>query len=121
MTTTIVVDRGDLHRARWVSTDPTPLAEGTARLTVDGFALTSNNITYGAFGDAMNYWAFFPTGDATTGCIPVWGFATVSESRSPGVEAGTRFYGYFPMADEVVLHPTHADASRFFDGASHRR
>ena len=52
------------------------------RLRIDRFALTSNNITYGAFGEGMSYWSFFPTGDAGTGCIPVWGFATVSESRT---------------------------------------
>jgi hypothetical protein len=121
MTATFTVGRTDLRRTHWLDSAAAPLEAGAVRLCIDRFALTSNNITYGAFGDAMNYWAFFPTGDATTGCIPVWGFATVSESRSPGVEAGTRFYGYFPMADEVVLHPTHADASRFFDGASHRR
>lgn len=121
MTTTFVVDRGDLHRARWVSTDPTPLAEGTARLTVDGFALTSNNITYAAFGDAMNYWSFFPTGDAGTGCIPVWGFGTVAESRCAGVAEGERCYGYFPIASDVVLAPVRVDDSGWRDGAEHRR
>lgn len=90
-------------------------------MRIDRFALTSNNITYGAFGDAMNYWNFFPTGDDATGCIPVWGFATVSESRCDGVEVGERFYGYYPMADDVVLHPVHVDSHKFTDGAAHRR
>ena len=36
------------------------LAEGAARFRIDGFALTSNNVTYAAFGDAMSYWRFFP-------------------------------------------------------------
>ncbi|MEO8525302.1 MAG: DUF2855 family protein [Caldimonas sp.] len=121
MTATFTVVRNDLRGTRWIEAAPLALDAGTVRLRIDRFALTSNNITYGAFGDAMNYWAFFPTGDASTGCIPVWGFATVSESRCPGVEVGARFYGYFPMADEVVLHPTHVDETGFFDGAAHRR
>ena len=31
------------------------LASDQVRVRVDRFALTSNNITYAAFGDAMNY------------------------------------------------------------------
>jgi hypothetical protein len=88
---------------------------------VDRFALTSNNISYGAFGEAMSYWSFFPTGNAATGCIPVWGFGTVVESRTENVAVGERFYGYYPMADAVVLHPVASNAQRFIDGAPHRR
>jgi len=121
MTTTFVVERKDLHHTRWVQTAPLDLSAGDARLRVESFALTANNITYAAFGEAMNYWGFFPTGDAATGCIPVWGFATVSESRCEGVAVGERFYGYYPMATDVVLHPVRVDAAGFSDGAAHRR
>jgi hypothetical protein len=121
MTATLVVDRTDLRRTHWVSAEPTPLAEGAVRLTVDAFALTSNNITYAAFGDAMHYWDFFPTGDTATGCIPVWGFGTVVESRCAGVTMGERYYGYFPMATDLVLEPVRVNASGFRDGAEHRR
>ncbi len=121
MTTTFTVARNELRRTQWLEAPAAPLEAGAVRMRIDRFALTSNNITYGAFGDAMSYWSFFPTGDEATGCIPVWGFATVSESRCGGVETGERFYGYFPMADEVVLYPVHIDASRFIDGAAHRR
>ena len=103
MTTTFAVDRSDLRRTHWVSSTRAPLGAGQVRLRIDRFALTSNNITYGAFGDAMNYWDFFPTGDATTGGIPVWGFATVLESEADGVAVDARFYGYYPITDEVVL------------------
>ena len=120
MTATFTVSRTDLRRTQWLEALPPPLEAGAVRLRIDRFALTSNNITYGAFGDAMSYWSFFPTGDAATGCIPVWGFATVSESRCPGVDPGERFYGYYPMADDVVLHPMRIDADRFNDGAAHR-
>ena len=121
MTATFIVERKQLTHARWVHSEPAPLPEGAVRLRIDAFALTSNNITYAAFGDAMNYWGFFPTGAAATGCIPVWGFANVVESRCTGIEAGERFYGYFPIASDVVLHPARITPAGFFDGAEHRR
>jgi len=121
MTTMFAVGRKDLRRTRWLETAPAGLRPGQARLRIDLFALTANNVTYGAFGEAMHYWDFFPTGDAETGCIPVWGFATVSESLVDGIDAGERFYGYWPMADEVVLAPVRVVAEGFFDGAPHRR
>jgi len=121
MTTMFTVGRGDLRRTQWRETAPVALRAGEARLRIDLFALTANNVTYGAFGEAMHYWDFFPTGDAQTGCIPVWGFATVSESLVDGVDVGERFYGYWPIADEVVLAPVRVIAEGFFDGAPHRR
>jgi Protein of unknown function (DUF2855) len=80
-----------------------PLAAGQLRVAVDSFALTSNNITYAAFGDAMNYWGFYPTESDGWGIVPVWGFATVIDSRCEGIAVGERFYGYYPMASEAVL------------------
>ena len=121
MTTTFVVERKTLGNMYWTHAEAAALADGAVRLAIDAFALTSNNITYAAFGDAMNYWGFFPTGDAATGCIPVWGFADVTESRCEGIAVGERFYGYFPMATDVVLEPTRINATGFSDGAAHRR
>ena len=121
MTTMFTVGRGDLRRTQWRSAAPVPLAPGQVRLRIGPFALTSNNVTYGAFGDAMHYWDFYPTGDAATGCIPVWGFATVSESLVDGVDVGERFYGYWPMADEAVVEPVRIVSAGFVDGAAHRK
>ncbi len=121
MSKRFVVERTNLHQTRWVNSPPATLAEGEVRMHVDSFALTSNNITYAAFGDAMNYWGFYPTGEATTGCIPVWGFATVAESRCAGVEPGERYYGYWPIGDEAVLQPVRLNEGGFSDGAAHRR
>jgi len=121
MPTTFQVDRSKLRTTRWVESEREPLADGAVRFRVDSFALTSNNVTYAAFGETMNYWGFFPTGDAGTGCIPVWGFADVIESRCDGVAVGERFYGYWPIADEAVLQPVNVKASGFVDGAAHRR
>jgi hypothetical protein len=97
-----------------------PLAEGQIRLRVNHFALTSNNITYAAFGGAMNYWSFFPSGEAGWGIIPVWGFATVTQSMHPGVAVGEKLYGYYPMASSVVLEPIKLNEKSFVDGAAHR-
>jgi hypothetical protein len=60
--------------------------------------LTTNNITYAAFGDALGYWQFFPTGEAGWGHMPVWGFADVAASQAPGIEPGERFFGFFPAS-----------------------
>jgi hypothetical protein len=121
MSQRFVVERDNLRQTRWEDEPPAGLGEGGVRLRVDAFALTSNNITYAAFGETMNYWGFYPTGDAATGCIPVWGFASVAESRCAGVDVGERFYGYWPIAEEALLHPIRVDAGGFTDGAEHRR
>ena len=102
------------------------LPDGQVRIAIASFALTSNNITYAAFGEAMNYWRFFPvlqddgTEDRGWGCIPVWGFGTVVDSRCPGVAVGERLYGYFPMATHVDLAPARVTPLSFTDSAPHR-
>jgi hypothetical protein len=121
MTTMFTVGREDLRRMKWLEAPPPPLVSGQARLRIGPFALTSNNVTYGAFGEAMHYWEFFPTGDRDSGCIPVWGFATVSESMVDGVDVGERFYGYWPIADEAVVEPIRVVSEGFVDGAAHRK
>lgn len=90
-------------------------------MRIESFALTANNITYAAFGEAMKYWAFFPAGTPTLGCIPVWGFATVVESRAEGVGVGERCFGFWPMGSYLVMTPTGVDATGFIDGADHRQ
>ncbi|ERS15131.1 hypothetical protein Q668_06045 [Alcanivorax sp. PN-3] len=90
-------------------------------LTVDRFALTTNNITYAAFGDAMNYWSFFPTGQEGWGHMPVWGFATVTDSRVPGVDPGERFYGYFPIATALKVRPERISERGFYDATDYRQ
>ncbi len=86
MTATFAVERANLRRARWLELDARPVEVGAVRMRIDRFALTSNHVTYAAFGEAMHYWDFYPTAEPRLGCIPVWGFATVSESRCVGVD-----------------------------------
>jgi hypothetical protein len=123
------VRRDALAQTRWVDLPDVPLAEGQVRVRVEGFAYTSNNITYGAFGDAMQYWQFYPARtppgqtDAVAegwGCIPVWGFGTVLQSLHPGVAVGERLYGYWPTASHAVLQPTRVTVTGFQDGSAHR-
>ena len=123
-TTTMQVRKTELSATR-LSTEPdVALAEGEVRVRIDHFALTSNNVTYAAFGDAMNYWQFFPVpadADGTTwGCIPVWGFGEVVQTQKPGVAVGERLYGYWPMASHAVLRPVRLTPGSFLDGAPHR-
>lgn len=123
MTTPIdrfVTDRRDLRRARWETVAAGPLPEGAVRVRIDAFALTANNITYAAFGEAMHYWDFFPTGDAATGLVPVWGFGTVVESRAAGLAEGERLYGYWPIASHVTLQPDKVRDGGFVDASAHR-
>jgi hypothetical protein len=100
---------------------PAPLAEGEARLGLDRFSLTTNNITYAAYGDAIGYWGVFPTGVEGWGMMPVWGFADVLESRAEGVEAGARVFGYFPMADTLTVQVEKVSRGGFADGSPWRK
>mgnify|MGYP000860316355 CR=1 FL=1 len=116
----LLVDKSDLSRAELRTLEDAPLSAGQVRVAVQRFALTANNITYAAFGDAMHYWDFFPTPDPAWGVVPVWGFGDVVQSLHPGVAVGERLYGYFPMGDQLVLQPQHLSPSGFSDSAPHR-
>lgn len=114
------VDRTDIRRQRVVSRDLPDPSEGQVLISIDRFAFTANNVTYAAFGDAMAYWKFFPTGEDGWGIVPVWGFGDVVASRCDGVSAGERIYGYFPMSTHVLLQPVKVSGHGFADGAPHR-
>lgn len=88
------------------SEEPANAAPGEVLLRIDRFALTTNNITYAAFGEAMQYWEFFTTGQPEWGHMPVWGFADVVASAVDGIAAGERFYGYFPIASHIRSNPS---------------
>ncbi|MDE3739936.1 MULTISPECIES: DUF2855 family protein [Pseudomonas] len=61
-----------LHQTRLVCQETSlEAAEGKIVLRLDLFSLTTNNITYAVFGDSMQYWQFFPTGEEGWGHIPV--------------------------------------------------
>jgi NADPH:quinone reductase-like Zn-dependent oxidoreductase len=116
-----LIRRDDLRDVHWAEQPAAPLADGCARLKVDAFALTANNVTYATFGVAMKYWDFFPAADPAFGRVPVWGFATVVESNAEGVEAGQRVYGYLPISDHFDVQPVKVNKASFMDGAAHRQ
>jgi hypothetical protein len=128
----LFIARKDLQRCH-IGPDPDapatrPLLPGEARFVIEQFALTANNITYAAFGEAMKYWQFFPAGPltdgatdkATLGCLPVWGFATVCESQAEGLSVGRRVYGYWPAGTHLVVQAPRVNALGFTDTAAHR-
>jgi hypothetical protein len=116
-------DKRELHRTRVVEKPLAKLEPGEALLEIDRVAVTSNNVTYAAFGDVphLRYWSFFPTGeDEVWGHMPAWGFANVVESTVPGLEPGERFYGYFPVASHLLVQPVRVSERGFYDGTPHR-
>ena len=118
----IEIKRADLAESRVIDLAPVELAEGQSRLRVDAFALTTNNITYGVFGDMLRYWAVFPASDEPEvwGRIPTWGFAECIESRSADLVVGERIYGFVPMSSQFVMTPGRATDRGVFDIAEHR-
>lgn len=119
MSWALSIDRADITNAGVVEEAPRELRAGEARLAVRRFALTANNITYAAFGEAMGYWRFFPGADGR-GRLPVWGFAQVTESRCGGLTTGERVYGYLPAASELIITPGKIRPDSFVDMAAHR-
>ncbi len=114
-----LIKRADLHECRIEEADPPELQAGQALLRVERFGLTTNNVTYAVFGDAMSYWSFFPASNGW-GRVPVWGFARVERSAADGVKPGQRFYGYLPPSSHVVVEPRAVDPRGFSDGSAHR-
>lgn len=101
----ILVDQTTITKTRTDTVEPMALTDGQVRLKLESFALTANNVTYAMAGFVLNYWRFFPSGIDGQGIVPVWGTARVVESRSEHLALGTRLYGFYPMADELVISP----------------
>ncbi|MBN8870291.1 MAG: DUF2855 family protein [Solirubrobacterales bacterium] len=115
------VSRDDLRDASILDSpgaDREP-GEGQILLEIDHFSLTANNVTYGAMGEAMNYWDFYPAPDGL-GRIPAWGYAVVVASKADGVEEGDRVFGYLPMSTHAVLEPGRVRESGFTDVTGYR-
>jgi hypothetical protein len=118
-----IVRRDDLRSCKLVSA-PLPAASalqpGQVLMRIDKFALTSNNVTYAAFGEAMSYWNFFPAPEGW-GRIPVWGFGDVIASAHDAARPGERYYGYFPMSTHLLVQPDRCSEAGFSDGAPQRK
>lgn len=122
-------DKNDITHTRLVeagnSSSDFTLGDGEVLAKVERFSFTANNVTYGAVGEQIGYWQFFPpslaedeTGD--WGIVPVWGFAEIDASNNPDIAVGERCYGYYPLADYLKMLPIRVSETRFVDGAAHR-
>ena len=120
MTATLLIRKDRLAETRLRGEPDAPLAPGQVRVAPELLALTANNITYAAFGETMDYWRFFPSGEDGWGVLPTWGFGRVVQSLHPGVAVGERLYGYWPLADGAVLSPERLSVQGFRDAAPHR-
>jgi hypothetical protein len=120
MAQTVHVTKSDLTDAHVVDHDLPPLADGHARLRVESFAVTANNITYAVIGDMFGYWNFFPAPDGL-GVVPMWGHAIVEASNHPEIAAGERVYGYLPMATHLDVEVGNVSPGGLTDLAAHRQ
>src|SRR5690348_12807382 len=111
MPTTLLIRKDRLADTRLREAPDTPLAEGQVRVAPELLALTANNVTYAAFGEQMDYWRFYPSGEDGWGIVPAWGFGRVVQSLHPGVAVGERLYGYWPLANGAVLQPDRLSAA----------
>ena len=119
VSTDFIVNRTNLRESAFVATQLHELAPGQILLHVAKFALTANNITYGAAGDTIGYWKFFPAKEGW-GRIPVWGFADIVASKNDALSVGERIYGYFPISTHLIVDAAKITPSGFIDGATHR-
>ena len=121
MSRALLTSMQDPATSRLVALDlPAPLPEGRVRVAVRRVSLTTNNVTYALFGERMQYWRFFPSGEAGWGIVPVWGYADVVASTVPELAVGERLYGYWPLAEQVDLQPQRVSAASFVDASVHR-
>ena len=116
----LLTNQKNITATRLENVPAVALGTRQARLKLESFALTANNITYAASGFAIGYWQFFPTGVEGEGLVPVWGTAEVVESSSDVLAVGTRLYGFYPLAQELVIEPEADGHGGFIDAASHR-
>ena len=92
--------------------------DGQALLRILRFGCTANNVTYALLGDTLGFGRFFPAPAGWTR-VPAWGIAEVVATRTDAVNEGERFFGYCPMAAEMLLTPRAAPFG-VIDVAEHR-
>ncbi len=121
--------KSDITQTRLVGTGNQPddfsLQAGDILVQIERFAFTANNVTYGAIGEQIGYWQFFPpvlspTDDEDWGLVPVWGYGRVVRSQNEEIEEGERLYGYFPMARYLQMSAGKISPARLIDCATHR-
>jgi len=115
----LLVDRTELTRTQIRPGPDLSPEQGQAVLRLDRVGVTANNVTYARLGDELRYWEFFPTAGGA-GRVPLWGFATVTASRTDGLVEGARVYGLLPTASHLLVVPDRVGPHGFRDAAEHR-
>ncbi len=118
--TQVLVRRDAIGTSEVCDTPLPAIGPGEILLAVEQFAVTANNVTYAAMGEAMKYWDFFPASEGF-GIVPVWGHAHVAASNVAEFSVGERVYGYLPMASHLVVSPGAVKPGSFADTAPHRQ
>ncbi|MGB3726017.1 MAG: DUF2855 family protein [Glaciecola sp.] len=117
----ILINKHKLQQTS-IETQSIAIADKQILLQIDSFGLSANNITYAVLGDSFGYWGFFPSNNISEqGVMPVWGFATVTESRHPDIEIGKRVFGYFPFASHLLVEPNKISVNGFSDAHPQRK
>lgn len=112
------INKSDIRQHRIATPNELPLQDGQVRLSLESFALTSNNISYALSGDFLDYWGFFPT-EAGWGRLPAMGFGVITESQNDALPIGGRYFGFFPVGDQHIVSAERT-SSGFVDIAPHR-
>lgn len=120
MSSTVWVNKADLSETSVHEEVLAPLGKGEARMKIDSFAITANNITYAVIADLFGYWNFFPA-SVDSGVVPVWGHAVVEASRNPEIKVGERIYGFLPMGTHLDVLPGKVGCHTFTDLSAHRQ
>ena len=116
----------EVHKAHWSDTRiiteqiDDALEANEVLLKVDRLALTANNISYAASGDALGYWRFFPTADDDFGRIPAMGWGEVIASAHTDIQPGERVWGFFPMSTHLKIQAGRVGPGQFHDVSPHR-
>ena len=116
----LLINKTNLFEKQITSAERPNVEEGDILFKIDKYAFTTNNITYAVAAPQLSYWSFFPAPEPW-GIIPVWGYATVVESRHAEIKAGERCYGYFPMSEFLLVQPGKVNPVGFADLSAHRQ
>ncbi len=113
------VNRQNFRETRVAEPEPQPLEPGQVRLAIERFAVTTNNITYAVGRRHARLLGFLPRRRSVGVAFPVMGLAEITESANPNINVGGRYFGFYPMADQVVIDAQSASGA-FRDAGPHR-
>ena len=61
--------KNDLSKTRIVQTKNPEIEAEEISVSIESFAFTSNNVTYGVAGNTIGYWQFFKTTEDANNCL----------------------------------------------------